>query len=115
LASLAGVGGGVVMVPLLTRVGRFSFFKAAGLSSFAIVLISITASFQMASLVNTTAGITPFSLGYVDFGVALPLSLMSVIGAAIAVNSAPRVNPLLLRWTFVAFIMIVIIDLLSGL
>lgn len=115
LASLGGVGGGIIMVPLLNRVAGFSFLRATGLSSFTIVLVSIAASIQMAMLTPDFEGMTTYSYGFVDFGVALPLALTSVIGARISVNSAHRINPYLLRWTFMLFILLVLIDLLTGL
>jgi uncharacterized membrane protein YfcA len=115
LASLGGVGGGIVMVPLLNRFAGFSFLRATGLSSFSIVLISISASIQMAMVTPEGGGLSTLTFGYVDFGVALPLAFASVVGAFFSVNTAHRINPYYLRWTFMLFILLVLIDLLSGL
>ncbi len=115
LAALGGVGGGIVMVPLLNRIAKFPFFRATGLSSFSIVLISISASIQMAFVEPEGHGLSTITYGYVDFGVALPLAFASVIGAMLSVNAAHKINPYLLRWTFMLFIGLVLLDLITGL
>ncbi len=77
IAALAGVGGGVVLVPILNLWYRLPIAKAVSISSLAIVLISLSGWVQYALLTGTPSGITPYTLGFVDFGTSLPL----VIGA----------------------------------
>jgi len=77
VSALAGVGGGVVLVPILNLWYRLSISKAVSISSLAIVLISLSGWLQYALLSGTQNGVTGFTLGYVDFGTSFPL----VIGA----------------------------------
>jgi len=80
VSSLAGVGGGVVLVPILNLVYRLSIAKAVSISSMAIVLISLSGWLQFALVPDVPAGITKFTLGYVDFGTSLPLVIGAFIG-----------------------------------
>ena len=77
VAALAGVGGGIVLVPIMNLAYKLSLKKAVSISSMAIVLISFSGWIQFALLAGEPEGITPYTLGYVDFGSGFPL----VIGA----------------------------------
>ena len=77
ISSMAGVGGGVVLVPILNLWYRLSISKAISISSLAIVLISLSGWMQYAILSGSPEGVTAYTLGYVDFGTSLPL----VVGA----------------------------------
>ena len=67
-ASLTGLGGGFLMVPLLITLG-YTAQKAVGTSFFAILIISISALIAHSKFSN------------VDYRVALALGLGGVIGA----------------------------------
>lgn len=91
VATLAGVGGGVVMVPLMTMLLKLPYLKAISISSAAIVFISFFGWGQFALSSPTEAGITAFTLGYVDFGSALPLIAGALIGANYGVYATSRI------------------------
>lgn len=97
IAALAGVGGGIVLVPIMNLWYRLSIAKAVSISSLAIVLISLSGWLQYALVSNAPEGITSFTLGYVDFGTSLPLVIGAFVGGFIGVKlnkkaSADRVQ-----------------------
>ncbi len=115
IASLAGVGGGLTMVPVMTIFLAFGFRKAVSISSTAIVLITFAGWVQMAYLFPVTAGLTGFHIGYVDFGAALPLVIGGIFGARYGVHLLNVVRMRTLEIFFAAFILFVMVRLLFGL
>lgn len=86
-ASLAGIGGGVVMVPTMNLVFRLDLSKSVSISSFAIVLISLSGWIQYALFAGSPVGVTEFTVGYVDFGTALPLLIGAFTGGFLGVKA----------------------------
>lgn len=80
VAAVAGVGGGVILVPILNLWYRLSIAKAVSISSLAIVLISMSGWLQYALLTEAPAGLTSYTVGFVDFGTSLPLVLGAFAG-----------------------------------
>ncbi len=86
MASLAGIGGGVVMVPSLNLVFKLNLSKSVSISSLAIVFISLSGWLQYAIFGGYPVGATQYTLGYVDFGTALPLLSGAFIGGFLGVK-----------------------------
>lgn len=87
ISSLAGIGGGVVMVPVMNLMLKLDLSKAVSISSLAIVFISLSGWLQYAFLGGSPEGATQFTLGYVDFGTALPLLFGAFIGGILGVKA----------------------------
>lgn len=92
VASLAGVGGGVVLVPVMNLGYRMSIAKAVSISSLAIVLISLSGWLQYAFLTEGEAGASAYTIGYVDFGTSLPLVAGAFIGGVFGVKLHEKVQ-----------------------
>lgn len=92
VAALAGVGGGVVMVPAMNLLYKLDIAMAVSISSLAIVIISLSGWLQYAFLVDATAGITSFAIGFVDFGTSLPLVGGAFVGGIAGVKINRRVK-----------------------
>jgi uncharacterized membrane protein YfcA len=97
LSGAFGVGGGVVMVPLLTWLLGFDHRRAAATSLAAIVPAAI-------------AGATSYTLaGETDVAAAVLIALGGIAGSLVGTNLL-RTLPLgWLRWLFVAFLVLVAI------
>lgn len=100
VASLAGIGGGGVMVPLMNIVYRVSLRKAISVSSLAIVFISLSGWLQFAVSGHFVSGMTSYTWGYVDFGAALPLVFGGFVGGFAGVYVNHLVKQSLLQWIF---------------
>ncbi len=107
VATLAGVGGGIVMVPILTLILGQSFLKSISISSAAIFLISLSATVQFMFESPAEAGITGFTVGYVDFGTTLPLIIGAVLGANTGALIANKINHRKLELVFATLALLV--------
>ena len=87
MSSLAGIGGGVVMVPVMNLIFKLDLSKAVSISSLAIVLISLSGWLQYAFFGGSPNGATQYTIGYVDFGTALPLLFGAFIGGFLGVKA----------------------------
>lgn len=90
VAAIAGVGGGVVIVPALNLGYKMDIAKAVSVSSLAILIISLSGWLQFAVESNNAAGATDYTLGFVDFGTGLPLIIGAFAGGFIGVKSAVK-------------------------
>ncbi|MFC8679929.1 sulfite exporter TauE/SafE family protein [Microbacterium ureisolvens] len=99
LSGLFGVGGGTVIVPFLVLFLRFDQRLAAGTSLAAIVPIA-------------TVGVISYAVhGSVAWIPALLLAAGAVVGAQIGTWLLPRLSLTVLRWSFVGFLVAVIVSL----
>lgn len=92
VSSLVGVGGGIVVVPLLTLVYHQHIRKVVAISSLVVVLLALSGWLQLAVVPSTSHGISEFTWGHVDFGAALPLVVGSFLGAMFGMRMAKHVN-----------------------
>lgn len=113
VAALAGVGGGIVMVPFLNLRYHKPFHQTVSITSFAILIISIAAVTQFAFSEVSIPAISPFRLGYVDFGAALPLALGGMITANYGAKLSTKLNRVLLQRLFAIMAILEAIRLLS--
>jgi uncharacterized membrane protein YfcA len=92
LSGLLGVGGGIVMVPLLVLWARYSQREAHAVSLGAIIPISM-------------AGIATYGVaGEVRYWQALGLAAGSVVGARIGAGYLARIDERLLKVVFGTFL-----------
>lgn len=99
LSGLFGVGGGVVIVPLLVLILHFDQRLAAGTSLAAI-------------LPTASIGVISYALSdAVAWIPGLILAAGSIIGAQLGTWLLPRISQNALRWGFVVFLAVVIVSL----
>ena len=97
LSGLLGVGGGVIMVPLLVLWARYSQREAHAASLGAIVPIS-------------AAGALTFgAAGEVRLGYAIALALGAILGAQVGARALTRANERTLKLAFGGFLVLVAI------
>jgi uncharacterized membrane protein YfcA len=94
LSGAFGVGGGIVMVPLLTLVG-FDQRRASAISLLAILPTSIAGS------------ITYLVHGEVDVLAAVFVAIGAVVGSLIGSRLLKRISLTVLRWLFIALLVVV--------
>ncbi|NYT02778.1 MAG: sulfite exporter TauE/SafE family protein [Methanosarcinales archaeon] len=103
ICGLSGIGGGVLLVPVMVVVMGFDIHRAIGTSTLAIVFTSLggIASYLVSGL--GVEGLTPYSLGYIDLLQWLLLAGTSVPMARLGVRYAHRIpgRELLLFFTLV--------------
>ena len=95
LSGLLGVGGGVIMVPLLVLWAAYSQRDAHAVSLGAIIPISI-------------AGIATYGVaGEVRYGTAIALAAGSIVGARVGAGWLARIDERLLKVVFGTFLVAV--------
>lgn len=99
LSGLFGVGGGTVIVPLLSLLAGFGHRLAAGTSLAAIVPTAIVGVLSYA---------THDAVAWVP---ALILAAAAVVGAQIGTWLLARIPVLVLRWAFIVFLGVVVVGL----
>jgi uncharacterized membrane protein YfcA len=95
LSGLFAIGGGIIMVPLLTTFAKLDQRVASATSLAAIVPTSIVGS------------ITYFAAGEVDIAAAGIVSAGAIVGAFVGTAWLRRIPVALLRWMFIAFILVI--------
>ncbi len=102
VAGLAGVGGGVVSIPLMVIWAKVDHTKAIGSST---VAICMTAIFAAASYDN--------KVDY-DLGLAFAIALPAVVAAALAAAIVNKVDGVCLRRIFATVIFLAAVRMLFG-
>ena len=111
VSALAGVGGGVVLVPAFSGLMRLPMKVASGTSTAAITLITAVGVATYAVLGQGVA-VPDGALGYVDWRGAAALALPAVVTARLGVTTAHRINVRSVRLSFAAFAAVVAARLL---
>ena len=108
VSSLAGVGGGVLSIPVMHSILKFPLKKALGTSSATIVITALAAGtgYVIKGWGNSllpAAG----TLGYVDWLHALPLIAGSIPLAAVGAQVANKTKVTLLKRIFAVFLLVI--------
>jgi uncharacterized membrane protein YfcA len=95
LSGVFGVGGGIVMVPLLIALAGMDQRRAATTSLAAIVPTSIVGSLSY------------LAAGQIDLGAGAIIAVGAVVGAVIGSTLLRRISLSWLRWMFIALLLVV--------
>jgi len=107
VSALAGIGGGVVSIPIMHSMFRFPFKKALGTSSATIVITACAAGIGYVVRGWGNSSLPPFTLGYVDYLHAMPLILGSIPCAMLGARTAYKTDAKLLTKIFAGFLVII--------
>lgn len=112
LAALAGIGGGVAMVPLMNLAQGIHLTRAVSISSSAIVMISFSGALQFALTTPSPQDqeLLQWSLGYLDGATILPVSVLTWIGGGIGVRLGKRAS---VRMTSLGFALLTVVVALT--
>ncbi|MFB3765929.1 MAG: sulfite exporter TauE/SafE family protein [Methanotrichaceae archaeon] len=102
VSGLSGIGGGVLMVPILVVAMGFSMLQAVGTSSVAIALNSVGGISSYAINGMGVAGRPEYSIGYIDLPQFILLAGTSVPAAQLGVRFAHFIPGKQLRYIFIA-------------
>ena len=114
IASLAGVGGGGVMVPIMNLMFKQPFRKAVSISHLGMCILIFVGLIQLALIDVQNPGISPYHLGYIDVGTAFPLALGGLVGANFGTILNHKIDRQYLQWGFALLATIMAIRLLWG-
>lgn len=107
VSALAGVGGGMLVIPIMYTVLHVSLLRSIGTSS-AIVAITACAAATGYMIRGWGNPILPdWTLGYVDYLHALPIIVGTVPLASIGARLASKARTAILRRSFAALLLVV--------
>lgn len=113
LASMLGVGGGILLVPFLLHC-RLDMRGATGTSVVGALVISIVATscFILTGLISPALDHVPWSTGYVYWPAFLGIILTSIAFAPLGASLAHKLPREILQRVFAVFILFVACDML---
>lgn len=109
ISALSGLGGGVVIMPMLNLRFKIDMRKAKSISLGVIFITSLVMSVTNL-LSETTVNIDGKNIGYVVWPLALVLSLGVVLGSPFGVRLARKLSNRTISYIFAMFLGVVIID-----
>jgi uncharacterized protein len=101
LSGLLGVGGGVVLVPILVLIMGFSMYKAVGTSTAVIIFTSLGGIFAYTLNGVNTTGLPPYSIGYINLIQFVILVIITVPMAQVGVKASHKLPEKQLRYIFI--------------
>ena len=109
ISALSGLGGGVVIIPILNLRFKQSMRKAKSISLGVIFITSMVMSISNL-LAEPMTNINGQNIGYVVWPLVLVLSLGVIIGSPYGVRIARKLSNRTISYIFVSFLGVVIID-----
>jgi uncharacterized membrane protein YfcA len=102
ISGLMGIGGGVLLVPLMIMVLNFRMHQAVGTSTG--IMLFTSAAGVIGYVINGLGveELPSFSIGYINLPAWIYLTVTSVIATQIGVRLAHRLPAKQLRWVFIA-------------
>lgn len=112
LAAFAGVGGGIVAVPILHYIFKLKFKKSIGTSNLIIIFSSLSATISYIYNGMHLQNDYSFTIGYVFLLAAIPAGLGTIITARYGANFTNRSKIKLLKILFAVLISAINIKIL---
>jgi uncharacterized membrane protein YfcA len=108
VSALSGLGGGIVIIPILHSLFHMDIRRASAISLGVIGITSFIMSVY-SMFENTHTGFHYYSCGYIIFPVALSLTGGVVIASPLGVKASKSVSPQILSYLFSLFLALIII------
>ncbi|MGQ4872161.1 MAG: TSUP family transporter, partial [Candidatus Thorarchaeota archaeon] len=119
VTGLIGIGGGVLVVPVMVIFLNFHMHEAVGSSTAMMIFTSLGGALSYMILGLGVAGLPEFSIGYVNLLQWVLLAGTSIPMAQVGAHIAHKINAKALKWIFIvvmiymALKMIGVFDLLG--
>jgi len=110
VSAMSGLGGGVVMVPLLADRLNFPIKTASSISLGAIVLMA-TSSLLFYSTSLPAWQVSEWQIGWLALPAVLPMALGVVLAAPFGVRLSHSISPRTMKLIFLLFFIVVILQM----
>ncbi len=101
ITGLIGIGGGVLVIPVMLIFLNFHMHEAVGTSTAMMIFTSLGGAIGYMLLGLGQAGLPEFSIGYVNLLQWILLAGTSIPMAQVGAHIAHKVNPKALKWIFI--------------
>lgn len=112
-SGLLGIGGGIVLVPIMIILLGFSMIEAVGTSTAVIILTSLGGIITYSLNGMAIPGLPPYSVGYVNLLQFAVLAGFSIPMARIGANAAHKLSENYLRYIFSAVLIYIGLKMLG--
>lgn len=112
-SGLLGIGGGIVMVPLLNLLLKFPIHKAIGTSTAFIIFASLGGIITYIFTGINATGLPPYSLGYVNLLQFIVLAGTSIPMARVGVKAAHKLPDKKLKYIFVVLLIYIALKMMG--
>jgi uncharacterized membrane protein YfcA len=114
IAALSGLGGGIVIIPILNSFMKIDIRKASSISSGVIMVTALMMTIY--NLFEQPAhDLKAYNLGYIIFPIALTLSLGVVLASPFGVKIGRRLSSSTISYIYAGFLIIVILKKIAEL
>jgi uncharacterized protein len=108
IASLAGLGGGIILIPVLNSFMKIDMRKASSISSGVIMLTALTMTvFNLFE--NPVHDFKAYNMGYIVFPIAVTISFGVVLASPFGVRISRKLSSSTISYIYAAFLIIVIL------
>jgi len=101
VTGLIGIGGGVLMVPLMVIFLNYHMHEAVGTSTAVMIFTSLGGAIAYMLYGLNVSGLPPYSIGYVNFLQWILLAGTSIPMAQVGAHIAHKIHPKSLKWIFI--------------
>lgn len=101
VTGLIGIGGGVLMVPLMVIFLNYHMHEAVGTSTAVMIFTSLGGAIAYMLYGLNVTGLPPYSIGYVNLLQWILLAGTSIPMAQIGAHLAHKIKPHALKWIFI--------------
>jgi len=113
LSGLIGVGGGIVMVPILSMGLHFTMHRAVGTSLAMIIFTSFGGTIGYILNGLPVQNLPPFSVGYVNLPIWACLAITSIPVAQLGARTAHQLHAQQLRYAFSALLLYIALRMIG--
>jgi uncharacterized membrane protein YfcA len=113
LSVIMGIGGGAILVPILTWL-QINIKKAIGCAAFSGIILALFGSVGLAIAGWQLSDLPPFALGYVYLPALLGVSLTSILTTRFGATISTRMNTVKLKRIFAGLLVLISINLFFG-
>ncbi|RLJ01711.1 MAG: sulfite exporter TauE/SafE family protein [Candidatus Aenigmatarchaeota archaeon] len=101
VTGLVGIGGGVLMVPLMVIFLNYHMHEAVGTSTAVMIFTSLGGAIAYMIYGLNVSGLPPYSVGYINLLQWILLAGTSIPMAQVGAHTAHRIHPKSLKWVFI--------------
>ncbi len=112
VAAFSGIGGGILIVPILTDIMKISIKKATAISLGVISIMAFFTSAYAMVFSKVNIDIVAPHFGLIVYSLALPVAAGSLVFSPMGVQLATKISPSKLRIIFASFLIIVMVKMI---
>ena len=112
LTAFSGLGGSIIMIPLFTEFVGLTMKKAHSISVGVVPLLALTISLFYFFGKPTVLPLPLTQFGYLNFGMATPVILGSMLTSPLGVKAAHKVKPRTQKMVFATIVGVVLVKMI---